>query len=54
MLVCGCVETPLVIKCEKETGRDPEKFLYALAGILPENDDDFGTLVLSRTMPPVF
>jgi len=35
MLVSGCVETPLVIKYEKETGRDPEKLSYALTGILP-------------------
>ena len=27
MLELGCVETPLVIKCEKETGRDPENIV---------------------------
>ena len=53
MLEFGCVETHLMIKCEKETGRDPEKLSYVLRDSVPENDDDSRTLALSRTMPPV-
>ena len=54
MLVFGCVETPLVIKWREGDWSPSRKIIVRLGrDSAPENDDDLGTLVLSRTMPPV-
>lgn len=54
MLVFGCVETPLVIKWREGDWSQSRKIIVRRGrDASPQNDDDFGTLVLSGTMPPV-
>ena len=54
MLVFGCVETPLVIKWREGDWSPSRKIIVRLGrDSAPENDDDLGTLVLSRIVRPV-